>query len=375
MSTRSPGVNHLVKNLLVFRIGSLGDTLVAVPALWVLREHFPIARFTLLCDRQSSKLVLAADVLEGSGLIDDFLTYPFRGSMLTRCLDGARLWWRLRSRHFDALVYLAPSQRTPSQVRRDRLFFRTLGIKTLIGMDFRNPHAPGKPAYPLPELPREADLLLDRLASSGISIPAPGQGKAFVGPGDASELGRVLEGLPSDEGRPWIALCLGGKVEAKKWPQERYAEVAQRLIDKFDVWPVVLGGPEDRESGEAVVRSCGVGYNLAGVLSLRGSLAALHRCRLYLGNDTGTMHMAAAASVPCVGVFSSRSAPGLWYPYGAGHRVLRTRIDCEGCGLLRCIERKMECMHRIGIDEVFRECDQLLGKSGLKNTELRSATG
>lgn len=356
-------VSHLVKNVLVFRIGSLGDTLVAVPALWVLREHFPGAHFTLLCDRQSTKLVLAADVLDGSGLIDDFLTYPFRGSRLTRFLDGARLWWRLRRRHFDALVYLAPSQRSPAQVRRDRLFFKTLGIKTLIGMDFRGPDFLEKAVYPLPELPREADLLLERLASSGIPVPAPGQGKAAVGPGDETELAGALEGLPPDGGRPWVAFCLGGKGEAKKWPQERYAEVARRLIDKFNVWPVILGGPEDRESGDAVVGSCGIGYNLAGRLSLRGSLAALHRCRIYVGNDTGTMHMAAAASVPCVGVFSARSAPGLWYPYGAGHRVLRTRIDCEGCGLVNCIDRKMECMYRIGVHEVYRECDQLLGKS------------
>jgi heptosyltransferase III len=355
--------NHLVKNVLVFRIGSLGDTLVAVPALWVLREHFPEARFTLLCDRQSRKLVLAADVLDCSGLIDDFLTYPFRGSKLTRFLDGARLWWRLRSRHFDALVYLAPSQRNRRQVRRDRLFFKTLGVKRLIGMEFGNPYQPKKPGCPLPESPREADLLLARLASSGIPIPAPGEGKATVGPGDDTELDNVLAGLPSDERRPWIALCLGGKVPANKWPRERYVEVAQRLIDKFGVWPVVLGGPEDRESGEAVVGSCRTGYNLAGRLSLQGSLAALHRCRLYLGNDTGTMHMAAAASVPCVGVFSSRNPPGLWHPYGAGHRVLRTPIDCEGCGLVTCVERKMECIHRIGADEVFRECDQLLSQS------------
>ena len=72
-------------------------------------------------------------------------------------------------------------------------------------------------------------------------------------------------------------------------------------------------------------------------------IAALERCAFYLGNDTGTMHMAVAAGIPCVAVFSSRDFPGNWYPYGNGHVVFRTPIKCEGCFLEKCIENEMRC--------------------------------
>ena len=87
----------------------------------------------------------------------------------------------------------------------------------------------------------------------------------------------------------------------------------------------------------------GSGYNAAGALGIRSSLAAMKHCELFIGNDTGTMHMAAAVGLPCVAIFSSRERPGLWYPPGEGHRVFRSAIECEGCGLVECLELGNEC--------------------------------
>src|SRR5262249_16666750 len=148
-----------------------------------------------------------------------------------------------------------------------------------------------RPGETLPEMPREADLLIERLAQSGLPTPPSGSGNGGVGPGDPAEVDRALHGLATDGGRPWIAVAPGSKLPVKIWPLERYGQVVRRLIDKFDIWPVVIGGPEDRERGERLLHLCGRGYDFAGELGIRGSLAALRRCRLYLGNDTGPMHL------------------------------------------------------------------------------------
>ena len=151
---------------------------------------------------------------------------------------------------------------------------------------------------------------------------------------------------------------------AKRWDAERFAQAGSALIARHGVWPVVFGGPEDRDTGDALLRHWGRGYNAAGRLGLRASAAALKRCGLYLGNDTGTMHLAAAVGVTCAAIFSARDYPGRWYPAGRGHQVFRAQIECEGCRLTECVDRRNECLNRITVDEVVAGCETVLaGKS------------
>ncbi len=366
------------RRILVFRIGQLGDTIVSLPAMWALREHFPDADLTLLCDRHPHrKFVLAADLLTGTGIFSRFISYRVDNSMPGRWRRGVemvRLLVRLRRQRFDTLAYLAPSARTRSQVYRDRRFFAAAGITHFIGMS-GFPDLPAKiDGMPLGATAPEADLLLARLEKDGIPVPAPGKGSLDLGLGDAEEEAVRLwrSGLSPDGGRPWIAIGPGSKMPAKRWPAERFGEVVAQLITRFDVWPVVFGGEEDRPLGERLLRAWGRGYNAAGVLAIRAAAVALEQCLFYLGNDTGTMHLAATVGIPCVALFSARDRPGMWFPYGARQRVFRSQIDCEGCGLMECVERRNECLQRIRTDDVLEACEAVLTARARPHTALES---
>ncbi|MEM8911824.1 MAG: glycosyltransferase family 9 protein [Planctomycetota bacterium] len=347
--------------ILVFRIGQLGDSLIALPALWALKENFPGASMTLLCDvHPGAGFVGAASVYEGTGLFDDIVSYPVEGGF-----QGA---WKtlgllrfLRQQRFDALAYLAPSLRTQRQTLRDRWFFKTARIRKLIG--FR-----GMPDYgslqerPLPRLPHEADHLLHRLRSDGLDVPEPGRGRCDVNltASDQAKVDQWVAIQPTQTQRPWLGIGPGSKMSAKLWPTERYAAVVSELIDDFGVWPVVFGGPEDTAVGEQLIQGWRRGYNAAGSLGLRASVAALGRCQVYLGNDTGTMHMAAASGTRCVAIFSSRDFPGKWDPYGNGHQILRTAIHCEGCMLTSCVEQQNRCLREIRVETVVSRARDVL---------------
>jgi ADP-heptose:LPS heptosyltransferase len=181
---------------------------------------------------------------------------------------------------------------------------------------------------PLEALPRESELLLLRLRESGLRVSL--QHPRFELGLDEKELNEVNSWLASqsqnDGERRWIAVGPGSKMPAKQWPLENYDAVVRDLIGAFDIWPVVFGGPEDREIGDGLIKRWGRGYNAAGPLNVRAAAVALKRCQLYVGNDTGTMHLAAAGGVRCVAIFSSRERPGLWYPAGAGNRVFRSTV-------------------------------------------------
>ena len=362
------------RRVLVFRLGHLGDTIAALPSLWAVREHFAGAHITMLAEQRVDRpYVPITEVLENTGLVDTFVFLPRDASrgVWRRAADAVRLLIKLRRARYDALVYLAPSRRTRGQVRRDRRCCRFAGIRQIFGMEGFTV-LPGEPTGAgLPTVPHEADLLLRRLAASGVPVPEPGRGcmDLRLGEGEKQRVEQWRQSLGGDGGRPWVAVGPGSKMPAKVWPGERHAAVISALIARHDIWPVVFGGKADQALGAALIDQWGRGYNAAGALGIRAAAAALSPCRLYLGNDTGTTHLAAAVGVPCVAVYSSRDLPGLWYPYGPRHRVFRTTIDCEGCYLEQCIDRRMECILRIDAEAVLDACmDVLEGEARGPNT-------
>jgi ADP-heptose:LPS heptosyltransferase len=368
--------------VLIFRVGQLGDMIMSLPAIWAVRRNWPDAKLTLLCDKHPGRsYVLGSDILGPTGLFDSIEHYavPSQGHGHIRSLGSRlRLLLRLRAQRYNALIYLAPSIRKREQVKRDLIFFRAVGVDRVYGAK-HFPQVPIKqPGKPFEVGPSEADLLLARLAADGIPIPGYGKGslELVLGDAEAAAVARWRTTLKSDGGRMWIGVGPGSKMPAKRWPLERFAEVVSMLIARHDVWPVVFGGLEDSEDGEELLARWGRGYNAAGALSVRASVKALTHCTLYLGNDTGTMHLAAAAGTPCVALFSARDWPGAWYPYGVPHDVFRSALDCEGCYLVECVERQNECLTRITVDEVRAGCEQFLrGGMASLNTGCRGPHG
>jgi ADP-heptose:LPS heptosyltransferase len=353
--------------VLVFRCGQLGDMVLSLPAIWAARRRWPKAAFSLLCDVHPGKnLVGGPDIFRGMDLFESFESYDAAksgGSNLLRTGSSRlRLLLRLRARRYDVLVYLAPSVRRPRQVWRDVRFFRAAGLRRIFGARHFPPVPIKRPGQPFPSGESEADLLLARLAADGIPVPGPGRGSLDLRLGDreAAEMARWKATLASDGGRAWLGIGPGSKMPAKRWPLDRFAEAVRLLAARHGLWPVVFGGAEDRTQGDRLLAVWRRGYNAAGALSVRASALALKNCVLYLGNDTGTMHLAAAAGTPCAAVFSARDWPGAWYPYGVPHRVFRAAIECEGCYLVECLDRRNECLERISVEQVLAGCEDLL---------------
>jgi ADP-heptose:LPS heptosyltransferase len=349
--------------IVVYRIGQLGDTIVALPAMWAIRKSFPEAKLTLLCDQHpDTQYVLASSLLRNAGIFDEFLAYPV-GKLSTRSLGPAgELLQRLRALKFDTLVYLAPSARSAARVQRDKWFFRAAGIRNFVGMSGFPRFEPKTGRTPLAPMPRESELLLLRLRRSGlhVSMQRPCFELGFGGKEQADVAAWLVAQKRGDGGRRWIAVGPGSKMPAKRWPLDRYDSVVRDLIGAFDIWPVVFGGLEDQGIGDGLIERWERGYNAAGALDVRAAGLALKRCHLYVGNDTGTMHLGASVGVPCVAIFSSRERPGLWCPAGPDNRVFRSEIDCEGCGLKVCITRDIECLRRIDTQAVFNACSDVL---------------
>jgi ADP-heptose:LPS heptosyltransferase len=347
------------RRILVFRVGHLGDTLAALPALAALRDAFPDARIALLTntDRNNPHYIGAESVLP-TGLIDEYVHYPsgegFSGA------DLFKLLFRLRREKYDAVVYLMTRNRLPSQIKRDRLYFKLAGIQTMYGDRYlaRNLLDP-KSVSPLPPVVSEAQFLLDCLHDEGLISETAGylKPRRIFGDADKSTAeGWLREKCGESFGSAnLIAVAPGSKWESKVWGEDRFGSVVSRLIESKGAFPIVFGGAEDAEKGQRLVSRWGVGANAAGALSVREAAAALSHCGIYLGNDTGTMHLAASSGTRCVAVFAAVDFDGRWHPIGEGHTVLRGRVPCEGCSSPICDNDRM-CLDMISEDAVFEAC-------------------
>lgn len=364
----SPGARrHGARRVLVFHVGSLGDTLVALPAFWSIAHAFPTAQRVMLTKAPArGGIPVGADILEGSGLFDDFLLfegdhhdYGRDPPKWRKWLGVLRLAVVLRWRRFDLAVYLAPSAREPAQTRRDQLFFRLAGIRDVLGI-----HPPQPPAAETGQPLTESQRLLARLAGTPAWPEHPDNARRDLAltEADRALVAQWLAGRlpPGAAARPWVAFAPGSNLPSKLWPPERFEAVGRQLIERFGIWPVVVGGPEDREVAARLVAAWGCGTDAAGALTVRLSAALLDRCRLFIGNDTGTMHLAAAGGLPCVALFSARDEPGKWEPMGGPHHVIRKPVPCAGCMLVRCDEHDRLCLRLIDVDEVVAAAEALL---------------
>jgi len=346
--------------ILIFHIGSLGDTLVATPAFWAIYDAFPDAYRVLLTKRVASEdhVIVGPQLFEGTSMFHNTLFYPgerYLDKRLRRFLDFLLLAFQIRMGRFDTLVYLVPSSRSREQMERDRRFFRFCGIRTLIGFTAET-FLPDLSCHPLSMQVSEAEMLLKRLRLSGLHSPEISKARLDLDLNETDE--RLVHDWlsrqnTSDGERSWVAFAAGSNMPAKKWPEERYIEVGKDLIAQRDIWPVFFGGKEDVALGERLIKAWGRGYNGAGVLPPRAAASALRRCHLFIGNDTGTMHLAASVGVRCIAVFSARDFPGKWYPVGNHHTVIRKQVACEGCMLEDCTEHNNECLTMISADEVM----------------------
>jgi ADP-heptose:LPS heptosyltransferase len=354
--------------VLVYQIGQLGDTIVSIPALRAVRQYFGQQALIILLHDEIQRLVTAEMALEGSGLADEFVPYApqktFRGKLRTMWT----LLRHLRRERFDAVVSLLPSDRPRWAVVRDRLFYRACGIPRLIGFrafaesQVRPRYRSGRPVT----IPSEAAFRLQRLFADGIGMAGNDPFAMPLVSVSADRLAAIDRWLASRRvhpERPLIALCPGCKKPGNAWPRERFLEIARRLVD-FREWELlILGGPAERELADYLLAGLGgQAIHAAGCFSIAESAAALSRCSLLVGLDTGTTHLAAAVGVPCVVLQSANSFPGQWDPLGEDHSVIRATVPCEGCLLQTCPIPGHPCMRNITVFRAWNAIEQALNR-------------
>ncbi|MBI4432808.1 MAG: lipopolysaccharide heptosyltransferase II [Candidatus Omnitrophica bacterium] len=331
--------------VLFIRLDRIGDLALSLPAVEAVKEQFPNAHLSLMTRSYTQ------DLLQGHPLLDEVIPYRYEKGGRHRSLLG---YWRflkeIRRRNFDVVFILHPSTRS-------HLLPALAGIPYRVGFDSRLPFLlTHRAADRRHEGKRhESEYTLDVVRAFGVQSSPD---KKFEIPLTAYDIQKPKSG-------GMIALHPGASCPSKRWPQERYAELARQLKEKLGLPIALIGGKEEMELGKALSSRLGDGVvDLTGRLSLRELTIFLKSCRLLISNDSGPVHVAAAVGTPVLTLFG-RNAAGLsaarWKPLGAGHRIIQKDVGCVTCLAHRCTIN-FECLKAISTEEVSATAVDMLMK-------------
>jgi heptosyltransferase-2 len=308
----------------------LGDAVMTLPTLVSLRAMLPAGSTVSVLTKPAF-----ADLYRGAPYVDEVLPHD-RG--------GVGPWLRtvreIKARKFDAALLMTRSFSAAFLVFSARVP-RRIGYGGGGLLTDRVARAPRQHRV------RDFHRLLEPLGTP----PAPTAPRIELRP-DA--LRWAEETLP---GGPWIGLNPGATFgAAKQWFPDRFIELGRRLSKHGRI--VTVGGPAEAELGEQVAKGVD-GLNLAGKTGIPQLAAAIARCRLFVTNDTGPMHVADAVGTSMVAIFG----PTDWIetpPYGTSHTIVRHAIACSPCKQRVCPLGHHDCMKNVTVDQVQKACEERL---------------
>jgi heptosyltransferase-2 len=187
---------------------------------------------------------------------------------------------------------------------------------------------------------------------------------------DQTAAQRELDGISAN--KPLVALGIGAADPKRRWPPARFAELGATLRDRIGAHIIVIGGPGDRDAQAAILGELGDDATaLAGRLSLRESAAVLERCQLFVGNDSGPLHLAAAVGLPCVEISCHpagadplhNNAPERFAPWGVPAIVLRPDAAIDATCASACVAVYPHCILGVSVTEVALACESLIDTS------------
>lgn len=354
--------NASVRSILILQTKFIGDIVLASALARNLQLEYPGVRIVFLSEAGVAKFVT------GHGIASEVVAFKrsnMRGTTLQRAREFIATVRRLRRDHFDMIIDLADSktsrfivgllnapirvgfsptekplrwyERQPANVKARPLGFgeqhylyRYLSPLEALGVELRV-RAPS-----IQPMPQETAKVLALMETSGLRRNG------------------------------FVAVHAGASFPGRRWQPERFAAAIDRIASEIGLPVALVGGPDEREiAAEVVAGASSPIVNLVGALPLETLQALLKEARLFVGNESGPMHMAAAAGTPVVGLFGLTN-PIRWAPVGAPSITVRPSMPCDCVGGDLCLKTNPSracCVWRLEVDAVVNAVRELLSRT------------
>lgn len=315
-----------VKKILMITLSNIGDVVLTLPVLGVLKKEFPSADITVIVGPN------AKEIFEAEPSVSEIVIYDKHMPILKKLQFGLKM----RSRGFDLVVDL-----------RNSLF------PLLVGARYHSSFL------------RKADTHIHRKEKhlkvlSGLGMPTDNAPFSIsFNRDDKLQVNSVLNELgilPDDD---MVAIAPGAKSHIKRWMTTGFVRLSDRLNKEAGFKVILIGDENDRSINDEIE---GVGlkevYNLTGRTNIRELAYLLSLCRLLISNDSAPLHIAGAIGLPTVAIFGPTDH-NKYGPLSANSLVIRKGLSCSPCESAAC-RFDLECMEEVSADEVFKAARRIL---------------
>ncbi|MBU1090827.1 MAG: lipopolysaccharide heptosyltransferase II [Candidatus Omnitrophica bacterium] len=338
------------KRIVITRTDRIGDVLLSTPVIKALRDRYADA-FIAMIVRPYAK-----DIVADNPYLDQVIIYD-KGGKQRSWLGSYRFARNLSKKKFDLAIILHPTNRMHlisflAGIPRRVGYNRKLGFLLTGGLKYDKQ---------LGEK-HESEYNFDLLRTLNIETQ---ERNLFMPLREESE--EWADELLEDEGIKksdrLLAINPGASCPSKIWPDQRFAESANRLIEKYGFRVIVISGPREIRLADKVAR--GIDHpvvNLAGKTSISQLASIIKRCDLFISNDSGPVHIATALGVPVVSIFGRNQqglSPRRWGPLGRRDKILHKEVGCIKCLAHHCVE-EFKCLKAIEVKDVVQAAESIL---------------
>lgn len=340
------------RRICLIKPSSLGDVIHSLPVLSALRLAYPEAHISWVVAPANASLLAGHPQLD-EALIFDRTSWGRIRRLPRSAVEVAGLVRTLRRQRFDLAVDL-------QGLLRSALVAFASGAAERVGFAGGREHSslfytcrvdvPDGPLHAVDRYMLVAEAVTER--SHPVTFPLGLSAR------EHNEAGQFIAAAGLEPHRPLAVVCPGARWSSKRWAPERFAALAEALRSRIGLQPIIVGGPGEEGIVEQVRRAMDEPAPAAFFASLRSVAALFARASLAATNDSGSMHLAAAAGCPVVAMFGPTD-PLLTGPYGQGHKVVRHPVECAPCFLKEC-PIGHDCLAEVSVGAVVEAAEGAL---------------
>ncbi|GAK57369.1 ADP-heptose:LPS heptosyltransferase [Candidatus Vecturithrix granuli] len=345
---RSFGVHYMTgiksaENILVIQLRQVGDVLLTTPAIKVLRDHYPHSRISFLTETGPAALLC------GNPHLDAIITRKRRNTFL----EDLKLARELRKAKYDLVIdffcnprsawmsFLTDAPQRIATYHSGRSWWYT-----------HTPEIKNGTCYAV-----EDKLALLRAVGISGELTPP----VLMVSEDAThyidEFFRQ-EHLLEQQAGPVITIDPTSRRQAKRWIPERYVELADRLVERYQAAVIFIWGPEEHDMVTSLVQQGQYPHKLACPTDLVQLAALIQKSDLHIGNCSAPRHIAVAVGTPSLTIMGPTAAVNWTYPSPL-HKAVQGKVSCLECHKTEC--KTHDCMKALTVQEVEKAVEQLLG--------------
>jgi predicted lipopolysaccharide heptosyltransferase III len=346
------------KKLLLIKLAYIGDTVSLLPVVENLMKKAPYHTVDVMVNGGSEELLAHHP---GIRKVWGYDRRRAKRSILSSLAYHASIISRLRAERYDMVIDYTYGDRSSflsfMTGARQRITYQSTNTFSRLLMTYFIPLDPLK--YHI------VDNQLESLKPLGIH-EFDRKMAVYVPHAPLSEIDQRLHESGIEPERMKVVIHPGARRRLREWRPERFGEIGRRLKEFYPTAIMLIGGPRDEASVENAEKAMGFKADFKSTeLSLLDLAALLKRSHLFIGNDSGPGHIAAAVQCPTVTLFGS-TYPHIWRPLNPDGEVVFKNVPCCGCRQETCIRPEANCMDLIEVEEVWEKVTKLLKQRGLE---------